>query len=168
MHRGQQQEEGYLLIASGYLVAGERVLLVHHRRFDKWVPPGGHVDPDETFAEAAEREFREETGIAVRALSAAPAIHPPDSNATPTPAPFYCDVERDGFARPALTQFFFVTPTRGLATLQPQLDEVSECRWFGADELAGLNTFAQVRSVAAHALAHHPAPGGSVPPSLTA
>ena len=58
MQRGQRQDEDYLLIASGYLVAGERVLLVHHRHFDKWVPPGGHVQPGGTFAGAAERGLK--------------------------------------------------------------------------------------------------------------
>jgi 8-oxo-dGTP pyrophosphatase MutT (NUDIX family) len=42
---------------------GERVLLVHHRRLDRWLLPGGHVEPeDATIADAARREVVEETG----------------------------------------------------------------------------------------------------------
>src|SRR3569833_3693280 len=52
----------------------------------------------ETFAEAAGREFKEETGLSVEALSSQPAIHPPDDNATPEPVPFYVELEREGFA----------------------------------------------------------------------
>jgi 8-oxo-dGTP pyrophosphatase MutT (NUDIX family) len=43
--------------------AGDRVLLVHHRRLDRWLLPGGHVEPeDATIADAARREVVEETG----------------------------------------------------------------------------------------------------------
>jgi len=42
---------------------GERVLLVHHRRLDRWLLPGGHVEPgDAVIADAARREVVEETG----------------------------------------------------------------------------------------------------------
>lgn len=42
---------------------GERVLLVHHRRLDRWLLPGGHVEPEDTeIWDAARREVVEETG----------------------------------------------------------------------------------------------------------
>jgi len=42
---------------------GESVLLVHHRRLDRWLLPGGHVEPgDATITDAARREVLEETG----------------------------------------------------------------------------------------------------------
>jgi 8-oxo-dGTP pyrophosphatase MutT (NUDIX family) len=41
------------------------VLLVHHRRLDRWLLPGGHVeaDIDVTIAGSAQREAVEETGV---------------------------------------------------------------------------------------------------------
>jgi 8-oxo-dGTP pyrophosphatase MutT (NUDIX family) len=45
------------------LPAGDAVLLVHHRRLDRWLLPGGHVEPEDlTIADAARREVVEETG----------------------------------------------------------------------------------------------------------
>ena len=76
----------------------------------RWVPPGGHVEPNETFSDAARREMFEETGTKVRILSSAPIIHQPDENSTPEPVPFYIDLERFGFPRLALAQFYFVEP----------------------------------------------------------
>lgn len=39
------------------------LLLVRHEGVDMWVLPGGGVDGEESFREAAERELREEAGI---------------------------------------------------------------------------------------------------------
>lgn len=38
-------------------------LLLHHRKLDRWLQPGGHVDGDGELQRAALREAREETGI---------------------------------------------------------------------------------------------------------
>ncbi|MFC0315598.1 NUDIX hydrolase [Gordonia phosphorivorans] len=58
-----------VLAASVVLVDEDgRVLLVkrgHDPQRGRWSVPGGHVEPGETFAEAAVREVREETGLEV-------------------------------------------------------------------------------------------------------
>jgi 8-oxo-dGTP pyrophosphatase MutT (NUDIX family) len=57
--------EGHLT-GSAFVVAadGARVLLLHHRKLDRWLQPGGHADPGERSGEAvALREVREETGL---------------------------------------------------------------------------------------------------------
>ncbi len=43
---------------------GERVLLMHHRKLDRWLQPGGHADGDRDLARVALREAQEETGVA--------------------------------------------------------------------------------------------------------
>lgn len=40
-----------------------KVLLMHHRKLDRWLQPGGHADGDENIARVAEKEAREETGL---------------------------------------------------------------------------------------------------------
>src|SRR5882672_9673043 len=46
--------------------AAGRILILHHRRPDRWLLPAGHVEPaDPTIDAAAAREVLEETGIAV-------------------------------------------------------------------------------------------------------
>ena len=43
---------------------GQRCLLVHHAKLDRWLQPGGHADGEVAIAEVALREVREETGLA--------------------------------------------------------------------------------------------------------
>jgi ADP-ribose pyrophosphatase YjhB (NUDIX family) len=45
------------------VVDGERVLLLFHAKLAMWLPPGGHVEPNELPDDAAVREVREETGV---------------------------------------------------------------------------------------------------------
>ena len=43
---------------------GGAFLLIYHRRLERWLQPGGHVEPeDASVFEAARREAREETGV---------------------------------------------------------------------------------------------------------
>lgn len=53
------------ITASGWVVHPDTdaVLLTHHRKLDKWLQLGGHVDGDADVAAAAAREVREESGI---------------------------------------------------------------------------------------------------------
>jgi 8-oxo-dGTP pyrophosphatase MutT (NUDIX family) len=44
---------------------GQRILLGHATRSPRWDIPKGVADPGENFSEAAARELREETGLAV-------------------------------------------------------------------------------------------------------
>lgn len=53
------------LTGSAWVVdaAGRRALLVHHRKLDRWLQPGGHADGDADLARVALREAEEETGL---------------------------------------------------------------------------------------------------------
>ena len=42
---------------------GQRTLLTHHRKLDRWLQPGGHADGDPDLARVALREAEEETGV---------------------------------------------------------------------------------------------------------
>lgn len=41
----------------------QRVVLIHHRKLDRWLQPGGHADGDPDVAAVALREAEEETGL---------------------------------------------------------------------------------------------------------
>ena len=51
--------------ATCFVVNDDRVLLHFHKKLDKWLPVGGHIDRDELPHKAAEREVREESDLEV-------------------------------------------------------------------------------------------------------
>lgn len=53
------------LTASALLLDGDkkRVLLIRHKFLERWLQPGGHLDPEELPLDGALRELTEETGI---------------------------------------------------------------------------------------------------------
>lgn len=60
----------YRISAGAIVEHDHRLLLVRHlrpQRYDFWVAPGGGVQGDESYEQAAAREVREETGLAVEA-----------------------------------------------------------------------------------------------------
>jgi len=54
--------------ASVYVVKDDKVLLVHHKKLNLWLPLGGHIEEDETPEMALEREAMEEAGISIEIL----------------------------------------------------------------------------------------------------
>jgi 8-oxo-dGTP pyrophosphatase MutT (NUDIX family) len=110
---------------------GARVLLLHHRKLDRWLQPGGHGDPGETAGEeVALREALEETGLSGLAL------HPA------APRPLDVDVH-DIPARPGepahehLDLRYLVVAPAG-AAVAPDLAERHEIRWVRWDEAGAL------------------------------
>ncbi len=75
-----------------------RLLFVRHAKghlAGLWLPPGGHVEPDERPDAAAVREVREETGLAVRLLDLARPGYPqiPGEGVERMPQPHHVQVE---------------------------------------------------------------------------
>jgi 8-oxo-dGTP pyrophosphatase MutT (NUDIX family) len=110
---------------------GTRVLLLHHRKLDRWLQPGGHADAgEEEGEEVALREAREETGIAaLRLHPGAPRPLDVDVHAIPArgsePAHVHLDL-----------RYVVIAPTS--AALLRSAEETNAVRWFGWDDLPGL------------------------------
>ena len=82
----------YDFVVSVFIVDRGKVLLIHHKRYDKWLPIGGHIELSEDPEQALFREIREECGLKVKVLSHKPPIKHP--GVKPILVPSYVDVHR--------------------------------------------------------------------------
>lgn len=122
---------------TGFLSNGGRTAL-HWHRLNAWLPPGGHVEPDEDPIQAVLREILEETGIEAELLNAEPRF----AHATPgqLPPPMNIGVydlpDGDGGLREAhqhIDLIYFARPTEGQAIDLPV--DGQEWRWVTVAEL---------------------------------
>ena len=75
-----------------FVVHDGKVLLIHHRKLDKWLPLGGHIELDEDPEQAALREAKEESGLDVELLGERPPTTGPGTRALI--APRFLDIHR--------------------------------------------------------------------------
>ena len=66
--------------ATAYVVAQGRTLLLWHHKLRMWLPPGGHLEPNEDPVQGATREAFEESGLEVEVIA------PPDLLVVDSPA----------------------------------------------------------------------------------
>jgi 8-oxo-dGTP pyrophosphatase MutT (NUDIX family) len=122
--------EGHLT-ASAVIVAanGSRVLLVHHRRLDRWLQPGGHGELGEVEGWlVALREALEETGVVGLVRHAArPSLLDVDVHRIPARGDVLAHDHLD-------LRYLFTAPPD--ATLQRCAEETRDARWFTWEELA--------------------------------
>jgi 8-oxo-dGTP pyrophosphatase MutT (NUDIX family) len=105
--------------------SGEAFLLVYHRRLERWLQPGGHVEEgDASIFETARREAREETGVAELAAPLGARVLDVDVH----PIPRRPD-------RPAHVHFdlrHLLTTVE--ETFVVQVEEVRRAAWFSYEE----------------------------------
>jgi len=124
--------EGHLT-GSALLIdhAGARIALLHHRKLDRWLQPGGHAEAHERDGgEVALREAHEETGLSGLSLHPhAPRPLDVDIHEIPArpgePAHLHLDL-----------RYLICAPEN--AELRLAESEAHQIRWFSWDELAQL------------------------------
>lgn len=118
----------------------QRILLIFHHKLQKWLPPGGHMEPNETPSEAALREVYEETGHSIRFLQQE-NILVDRWNAKSIPRPYLCLLEEiPAFGSEPAHQHMDMIFVAELDPLKP-LNSVHEnipSRWFSLEDLATL------------------------------
>lgn len=134
---------------SVYVVSQNQVLLHLHRSLKLWLPVGGHIDRDELPQEAALREAKEESGLAIEIVhdplpllldERVRVLIPPRYTLLQTINPFHEHIDVVFYAR---------TSQRELQSEDGHADHI---RWIALDELDTLAAPENVRYCAREAI----------------
>lgn len=153
------------MTAAGFLVHNNNMLLVKHTMLGVWLAPGGHVEPNELPHQAAEREFFEETGVKVRAITAHPVLPSLESENLPLPFSYNLHwINKPGEKKARSNGKicgqhyvfgFFVEPI-GPLNLSDADEGVDAVRWFSRDEISTIETRESLRQEMFFVLDHYP------------
>jgi 8-oxo-dGTP pyrophosphatase MutT (NUDIX family) len=114
-----------------FVVHKGKVLVIHHRNLNKWLPLGGHIELDEDPETAALREAKEESGLEVELLGERPPTTEPGTRALI--APRFLDIHRISATHEHIGMIYWARPKNGTLTLAPA--EHHDIRWCTAEEL---------------------------------
>lgn len=121
-----------------------------------WLPPGGHIEPNEIPDDAAEREVFEETGVrCVLVGERALEIEYPRQLVRPEGI----QIERIGPGHEHIDLIYFARPANLTPeSIAPSL-ECLEAGWYGLDEMAAMGVNDEIRAWSALAVARMQARG---------
>jgi 8-oxo-dGTP pyrophosphatase MutT (NUDIX family) len=149
------------LTATCYIIKNKKALLVFHKKLQKWLPPGGHIEDGETPGQAARRETREETGIDVELITSEELnIFTP--HARSIERPFMCLIEEipanlKEEAHQHIDLIYVGHPSSHDAAFDPRESEAIS--WFSENDIEKLSDkeiFAEVRETILHLFEKEP------------
>lgn len=132
--------------ATAYILNDQKVLLLMHPKLGKWLPPGGHMEENETPPQAAIREVKEETGLDVEILKEE-HLWVERWNATSFERPFLCLLENipPHKDKPAHQHIDFIYLCRLIGgKTEDSHQNMQTIRWFTLDEVRALKADEEV------------------------
>lgn len=116
----------------------KKILLVHHKKYNKWVQPGGHIEDNETPEEAALREVYEETGVKVKLLGG--RFPREDDFIKPL------GIQRNRNLK-GIVHIDFIYPAVPVNKIETiiNVNENNDVRWFSREELNQVDVFPDIK-----------------------
>lgn len=120
--------------ATAYIVKDNKVLLLYHAKHQKWLPPGGHIEPNETPVEAVKREVLEETGLGIEIIKQE-NVWVSEWNASSFERPYLCLLEnipayKDRVEHQHMDFIYVARPNGKSVNSLPE-----NCQWFSLEDL---------------------------------
>jgi ADP-ribose pyrophosphatase YjhB (NUDIX family) len=133
--------------ATTFVVSANSTLLLWHRKLQAWLPPGGHIEPNELPEDAAIREVREETGLTVkiigdhRKMESVTVLHSPQAILLENIEPGHQHIDLIYFAR----------VVKGSLTINAKESEAY--KWFNAKQLDSVEIAEDINQLGKQAIA---------------
>lgn len=125
----------------------KKILLVYHKKFNKWVQPGGHIEEDETPEEAALREAYEETGVKVKLIG---ERFPREDDFI---KPLGIQKNRNASGDIHIDIIYAAVPVNNIETTSNEQENMG-AQWFSREELETIDVFPDIKITMDYILEH--------------
>ena len=117
-----------------FIVEKGKLLLIHHRKLDRWLPIGGHIELDEDPEQAAYREGKEESGLEIELIGERPPTTGLGTRALIRPR--FLDIHRVSETHEHVGIMYLARPKSGQVTLaQGEHHDIRWCTRADLDQL---------------------------------
>ena len=117
-----------------FVVHEEKILIIHHRKLNKWLPLGGHIELDEDPEIAALREAKEESGLEVELVGERPPTTETGTRALI--APRFLDIHRISETHEHIGMIYWARPKT--SDVRCAQEEHHAIRWCSKSQLLKL------------------------------
>ncbi len=136
--------------ATGYVLNPERtkILVIFHKKLQKWLPAGGHLELNELPHEAAIREVFEETGVAARIIQDDPDMGLKGEFDCQIPRPYsvlYQIIPQSSKDDKHIHVDFVYAMEAQEKELKGDMEEVVRVEWLTKDEILAADCFDSVK-----------------------
>lgn len=115
-----------------FIFNNSKVLLIKHHKLGIWIPPGGHIDQNETPDNAVIREIKEELNLDIKILNEnnLPVVDKVKENLA---TPFHVDLHSVGDHDHV--GFYYIAEVDGLDNIEKSEKEIDDYKWFTEGEI---------------------------------
>ena len=123
-------------VSTVFIVKDKKVLLIKHKKIGLWLPPGGHIEENETPEEAAMREIKEETGLDID-------LKPEKFHRISVLKPHHVEIHPIREGHEHISFVYFTKPLGG--ELIKNKEEHDDIRWFSEKDLDSDEVHVEIR-----------------------
>jgi len=114
-----------------FIVHNHQVLMIHHKKLNRWLCVGGHIELDEDPEQAAIREAKEESGLDIELIGTRPPVNDGINRGLITP--WYLDIHSITEQHRHIGMMYVARSTSADVVLATE--EHHAIRWFSSEEL---------------------------------
>ena len=128
----------------------EKILFIHHKKLNKWLFVGGHIEPNEDPETAVIREVKEGTNLDIDLLGE----RYPRKEDFITPFALQRNIVKENHIHMDL---FYVAIAKNVELIKPKEDEVLNYKWFSKDDILtdSIDTFPEKKKIAIDAIDYY-------------
>jgi len=114
-----------------FITHSDKVLLIHHKKLNRWLAIGGHIELNEDTDQALFREVQEECGLEIEVLNEKPTIEAQDTKFLYTPS--FLDIHKISDTHKHIGLVYFAK-TKSDKFIHNK-EEHNDIRWFSREDL---------------------------------